>query len=408
MLHSVGAQLVPSGENPVNRKTDRVAKFTAQWVESVKADGQDRVDWYDDACPELTLRVSPTGSKVFYWVGRVGRHRTRMKIGDAAKISIAAARLECKRISGEAASGGAPKPKARTMREDLTLGELHRWYIETHGKPHKRSWRQNQRTYELHLSHWENRNISTITREMVNRLHGEIAETHGPFAANSAINLLRYEFRRAAAIKHIGITDPTQGTIRFKPNERERYLTADELPRFLAAVETLRPVPRDLIKTCLYTGARQGNVRSMRWDELNLESRIWTIPASKYKTKVQSTIVLSEPAMQILRARYASRNSEWVFPGRTTAKHYFDVNTPLELALKRAGIEGVRLHDLRRTLGSWMAAAGTSLLVIGKVLGHTSAKSTAIYSRINLDPLREAVDFASMAMATTPEKKSEK
>ena len=392
----------------MNRKTHRVTKFTSQWVESVKAEGADRVDWYDDACPELTLRISPTGSKVFYWVGRVGRSRTRMKIGSANKVSISAARLECKRISGEAASGGAPKPKARAMREELTLGELHAWYIENHARPHKRSWQANQRTYELHLSHWANRNISTITREMVNKLHAEIAEAHGPFAANSTINLLRYEFRRGAAILHLRTPDPTQGTIRFKPNERERYLTADELPRFLQAVETLRPVPRDLLKICLYTGARQGNVRSMRWEELNLESRTWTIPASKYKTKVQSTIVLPEPAMQILRERFENKKSEWVFPGRVTSKHYFDLNTPLELALKRAGIEGVRLHDLRRTLGSWMAAAGTSLLVIGKVLGHTSAKSTAIYSRINLDPLREAVDFASMAMATTPEKKSEK
>ncbi len=389
------------------RRTNRLQHFTAAWINGIAA-SETREDWYDEACPGLTLRVSPSGGKVFYWSGRVGTRQTRMKLGTFPALSIAAARDEAKRISGETAAGEFPKLKSRAMRDEVTFGQLHEWYIENYAKPHKRSWRRNQRTFEIHLSHWANRQVSTITPVMVNALHVEIAEKAGKFAANAVINLIRNEYRRGQKLGYIKTPDPSSAVVRFQANERERFLTPDEIPLFLAALDQLTPTARDVLKLCLFTGARRSNVCAMRWDEINLDTRVWSIPASKSKSKRPMSIVLPQPALEVLKQRKESAHSQWVFPSHSSKGHFTDPTRAMAAAIQKAGIKGVRPHDLRRTLGSWMAAAGASLLVIGKALGQESQKSTAIYSRMNLKPIMDAVEFASMAIVTTPDKKTEK
>jgi integrase len=87
-----------------------------------------------------------------------------------------------------------------------------------------------------------------------------------------------------------------------------------------------------------------------------------------------------------------------VFPGRGKTGHLVEPKTAWARILKRAGLQNLRLHDLRRTLGSWQAATGASLPIIGKSLGHKSLAATQVYARLNLDPVRAAVNTATDAM----------
>jgi len=86
------------------------------------------------------------------------------------------------------------------------------------------------------------------------------------------------------------------------------------------------------------------------------------------------------------------------FPGEGKVGHLADPKKAWHRVLKRAGICDLRVHDLRRTLGSWQAAAGANSYIIGKSLGHKSQQSTAIYARLNLDPVRASVNQAIDAM----------
>jgi integrase len=201
-------------------------------------------------------------------------------------------------------------------------------------------------------------------------------------------------------------------------------MDADELGQFMAALQSEKTLPdwRDFFELSLWTGARRANVEAMRWSHINLETKTWVIPADESKNGKAMPLPLSPPAMEILTRRLNERqertsilatartkramrqrdsltqNADFVFPSKGKSGHIVEPKKAWADMLQRAGIENLHVHDLRRTLGSWQAAGGTSLQIIGKSLGHKSQKATEIYSRLNLDPVRDSVNKATAAM----------
>ncbi len=227
-----------------------------------------------------------------------------------------------------------------------------------------------------------------------------------------------------------------------KSNKRDRFLQSDELPRFFASVaDELNETIRDYFLLSLLTGARRANVLAMRWNQISLAEGIWRIPETKNGTP--QNVTLSPEAQEILNVRKETAEGAFVFPGEGKSKHLvepkkgwqriFDRDELKQLAarieatgakftmtnwealgdgLKRARqaakklkidcegcrIDDLRIHDLRRTLGSWQAKQGASLAIIGKSLNHKSQQTTAIYARLDLDPVRASVNSATAAM----------
>ena len=134
----------------------------------------------------------------------------------------------------------------------------------------------------------------------------------------------------------------------------------------------------------------------MRWDELNLETGVWRIPETKNGDS--HTIPLVPQATAILKTRQAKSQSIWVLPGTGRFGYLNDPKKAWHRILERAQIENLRIHDLRRTLGSWQAAMGANSFIIGKTLGHKSPQSTAVYARLNLDPVRDSIEKATDSM----------
>ena len=259
--------------------------------------------------------------------------------------------------------------------------------------------------------------MSDITKTEIRELHLSLAtkdgrNSGGTYAANKMLELLGHMFRTGIENGHVNCADPTAGIKRFPRHQRERFLDAEELPRWLAAVETLRSATsRDFLKLALFTGARRGNVCAMRWSDLNLKAGVWVVPHEQSKNKKPMNIILSAPALAILVERQKTAINDWVLPGIGSTGHYNDPKDCMKRVCERAGIRNCRIHDLRRTLGSWMAPT-TSLQVIGKQLGHSSLASTAIYARLELSAVREAVEAATKAMTEVmtekPKKKRER
>jgi len=155
----------------------------------------------------------------------------------------------------------------------------------------------------------------------------------------------------------------------------------------------------DFFQLCLFTGARRGNVASMAWQEIDFDRMTWTIPGSKTKNKRPVVIALPPPAVAILTNRLAwTAGTPWVFPANSASGHLVDPRKAWERVRTTSGLTDLRMHDLRRSLGSWQATAGASLAVIGASLGHADLKSTQVYARLQLDPVRAAVDQATTAM----------
>lgn len=377
-------------------------KFTKKAIEALESPKKTRRYVYDTVVPGLCICVTENGTKTYYRYGRVYNRPTRLKIGRHPAWTVEMAREECKRLTGEIAARKNPREIKRVA--SMTLGELSAWVIENHSKPNKRTWQRDQRQYELTLKQWGGRQITHITSAEIREHHVKLANDRGVYAANKMHEFLRLLFRIAIA-NGWAETDPTTAVPRARTRSRKRFLSPEEIGPFLEAVNQLSDTPRDFFLTCLYTGARRQNVQTMRWDELDLEHGVWLIPQEKAKGGEPIAVVLVESVVEMLRVRRLSTKSEWVFPGRSRKGHFNSPKASWKKVLQISGIKNLRLHDLRRTLGSWQARLGASLPVIGDSLGHKSINATQVYARLDLEPVRASVSRAVEAMQTASEKK---
>lgn len=187
------------------------------------------------------------------------------------------------------------------------------------------------------------------------------------------------------------------GVKRFPERSRDRFLSADELARFFQALEQEpNEAAREFFLVALLTGARRANVLSMRWADIDLKGQTWRIPETKNGTP--QNVPLVGPVLEILQSRRKTTSSFFVFPGRGKTGHLVEPKKAWARVCLAAGIKEARIHDLRRTLGSWQAKTGASLPIIGKSLNHKSASTTSIYARLDLDPVRTAMEKAAEAM----------
>lgn len=153
---------------------------------------------------------------------------------------------------------------------------------------------------------------------------------------------------------------------------------------------------RDYVLISLLTGARRTNVLEMRWQDVSFERAEWRIGMTKNGTP--QTVTLSPEALEVLRNRKPQEGAVFVFSGTGKQGHLAEPKKGWTRILERAGIADLRIHDLRRTLGSWQAKTGASLAIIGKSLNHKNQSTTAIYARLDLDPVRQPVNTATSAM----------
>ncbi len=311
-----------------------------------------------------------------------------------------------------------------------------------------------KRTKQPGSVNWTNRKMSSITHQEVQKLHDDLGKHIGDRTANIAINLLRAMYNQAIRKKIYKKENPASDIEKFRTPSRERFIQSDELPRFFVAVaEEPSGDVRDFVLLDLLSGARKNNVLSMRWADVNLDRAEWRLPDTKNGEPL--TVPLMPEAVQVLRSRKPDKPAEFVFPGRGKTGHLADprkgwerifdrdelnqltqrirdsgtafewpavkvkgprdktrntetlkeslararsVAQELEIDTTGARILDLHIHDMRRTLGSWQAATGASLVIIGKSLGHKDLASTAIYSRLDLDPVRNSMQTATRAM----------
>ena len=148
---------------------------------------------------------------------------------------------------------------------------------------------------------------------------------------------------------------------------------------------------QDFFWMLLLTGARRGNVLAMRWDEIDLKLKFWRI--STAKNGDSQYIALTPASITLLTRRMEHADgSPWVFPGEGISGHLADPKRAFKRILARAQLKDLRIHDLRRTVGSYLAINGANSFLIGQALGHKDPRSTIIYAKLNLDPIRHAVE----------------
>ncbi len=376
--------------------------FTKAAIEALPTpDAGKRTEYWDAKQLGLQIRITATGAKTYYVKRRIkGGQPERILLGRCDAMTIEQARNKAAEISADIAIGKNPAEVKRGKKAEMTLGELFEEYMERHAKPKgKKTVSDMEANFRRYLGHWKNRKLSSITKVEVGKHHAKVGKDIGAHTANRTLELLRAVINKGIAWDLFTSNNPAVGIEKFTLQSRDRFIQGDELPRFFKAVgEDPNEIMRDYFLLSLLTGARQANVLAMRWEDISFERAEWRIEETKNDTP--QTVTLSPEAVEILCNRKPAKPTEFVFPSeRSSASgHLQNPQKAWKRVLDRAGLSNLRIHDLRRTLGSWQAKQGASLAIIGKSLNHKNQSTTAIYARLDLDPVRDSVNTATSAM----------
>ena len=355
---------------------------------------------YDTETPKLAMRMTHTGVRAFYVVKRLGGAMVWIKLGAFPDMTCEQARNEAGKVLGEFAKGENPAAVKRAVKAELTFGEAFDDFLTRKRKRDgsaisDKTKRDYTDLLRLYLDSIKGKRLSAIERNEIKAIHARTTKKSAA-QADRVVAVVSAVFTFMLAHERFSGQNPAARIQKNPAPSRDRFLQADELtPFFKALSESTNRVMRDFFLVALLTGARRANVSAMRWADVDLAAGVWRI--AKTKNGTPQTVTLSPEAVTVLESREAG-GGEFVFPGDGKTKHIVEPKKAWATILKAAGIKNLRIHDLRRTLGSWQARTGASLPIIGKSLNHKTHQATAIYARLDLDPVRRSVNTATAAM----------
>ncbi len=398
--------------------TKKTIKFSDNQLRKLKHDGgSKRIYIYDSLQSALALCMTPTGTKSFQfqaWDKTRGKSVTKT-IGKYPSTAIKEARQKTAEMLAELNKGVDIIEAAKAIKNEDKFSNIFERWIDLYAKPHKKSWDEDERRYNLYIKNsFGNKPLSWFTPEKIRRWHNNLTKLPKQrgsgcitgTTANRALALVSTVFNQMCPER----SNPCKGVKKFKEQSRDRFLQPAELQRFFQELQDPKTSPtlRDYLLLSIYTGARRSNVMQMKWVNIDFDQSVWKIPATESKNSETMIVPLIAPALQILKARKATTRSVFVFHSpRAKSGHIEEPKRAWQALLKRANLKDVRIHDLRRTMGSYQTMTGASSTVVGKTLGHKSQAATAVYARLNLDPVRASMEAAvEMMEATThqPEK----
>jgi len=377
-------------------------KISDAFVKGAKTNRQQAIFW-DTEVKGFGLRVTAGGAKTFiFQYGYHGRKR-RGRIGGYRDWSVEAARREAKSLKKRVDRGEDPFGERAAHRLAETVSDLCDRYEKEHlPKKREASQTDDKRMIERFIKpELGKEKIKDIRFADIDRLHARIGETK-PIMANRVLALLSKMFSLASGPWELREGNPCKGIQKFPENRRERFLDHAEIQRVFKALNNAPKHNRqsaNAIRLLILTGARRGEVLSATWDQFDLEKGVWVKPSAHTKQKRTHRVPLNGAAVQLLKNMQAEaakkdRQSDYLFPSPTKTGAQTELKKFWDKVRKDAKIPDVRIHDLRHTYASLLASQGQSLPVIGALLGHTQAQTTARYAHLLDDPLREATEAA--------------
>lgn len=277
----------------------------------------------------------------------------------------------------------------------MTIGDFLTIYERNHVaflKNHLGTSRRLQK-YVGRLGHIE---LADLKRMQVIEWFHDIAKSNGPHGANLALQQLHAVYVKAADWEIYEGKNPASRIKKFPKHSRERFVQTNEMPYLLASIMEANLRDQGYFLTLLLTGCRRDEARLMQWKDVDLEGGLWHKPTTK--TGVPHTVPLPARLLDVLKC--FPRVNEWVFPSAPNNKNKHQsrqwsvvcVEQAWRKIRERVGLNDVRIHDLRRTAASWLAIDNTNLPIIQKVLNHSSMTSTQVYSRLSVEPVRQALN----------------
>lgn len=376
-------------------------RLTKRIVDAAVKQDKDSYLW-DDELTGFGVKITPAGKKVFliqYRVGGAKGRTRRVTLGHLGPVTCDEARTRAKELLGMVKTGKDPAEERDRRKAEKTFGETITIFEKAHVdlKTKDRTAEEYKRALKLHVpDKLRRRPIGDIGRADMEQLHQDLSET--PTMANKVIAILSKLFSWAEKTGlRTASENPCRYVERYDEVKRERFLSPDELGslgKALAADDRQYVVAA--IRLLLFTGARVSEILTAEWSWVDLEKGTIRLPDSKTGRK---TLHLNAPALEVLNGLAKVKDNPFVIVGDVEKAHLVNIQKPWRAIRKAAGLDDVRLHDLRHTFASVGVEGGASLVMVGALLGHTQPQTTKRYAHLANDPQRVAADAIATRIA---------
>jgi integrase len=387
---------------PIRPRGSAVPKITKRLVDATEPRPAEYFVW-DTDIPGFGLRVLPTGRKSYVVQYRVGRRSRRISLGPCSVLSCDQARNRAIAAVASAKNGEDPAAQRDADRKAITVRQLAARFDDEHiavrlKTTTAKEYRRNLQRFILpalgHLT------VAATTRADVAKFHHDLR--HIPYQANRCIEVVSKMFNLAEmwGLRPDG-TNPRKHLRKYPEEKRQRFLSAAELRRLGEVLREMEAEGVELpsailaVRLLTFTGCRLNEIMTLKWEHVDLATRVLRLPDSKTGAKV---VHLGEPAVELLRLAVPTSGTLWVVPGTIDGQRLSDLQPFWQRVRARAGLKDVRIHDLRHTFASAALASGEGLPMIGKLLGHTQVQTTARYAHLADEPVRSAADVVSIRL----------
>jgi integrase len=375
-------------------------KISKRIVEALEVQDRD-IDHFDDDLKGFGVRVRPSGRKTYFVMMRHKCVMRRFTIGSHGAVTAEAARLKAKQIISDLAIDKNPTAEQEAVRNSVTVRSLGERFIDEYVPCHLKPSTAGE--YKRCVEIFINPEIGTmklvsIERTDIAKIHHQLR--HIPYQANRVLGVLSIMFNLAESWNlRPAFTNPCRGVKKYKEKKRERFLSREELGRLGEALrieEEFAPSAVACIRSLLLTGCRLGEIQTLKWSYLDLDTCLAFLPDSKTGRK---TLYLGSVAVKLLRSIPRRQANPYVISGDVEGQHLTDMQKPWRRIRKLAELPNVRIHDLRHTFASSGVALGQGLPIIGKLLGHSQPQTTARYAHLAASPALEVADKISESLA---------
>ena len=381
---------------------------------------------FDSDIAGFAIRIYRSGSRAFTMDYRINGRQRRYRIGPWPEWTVAAARERAKELRRQIDADIDPHSARDQQRTAPTVSDMVDRYIEEHLPRLAPRSQADQISMMRKMVEpaWGTRLVTEISKRDVALLLDEVAKGRArphkkkpnnrarklqgakptPIRANRLGQVLRKMFNLAIEWEWRR-DNPAQKFHQRTENSRERFLSLEEIERLAAALDCAEDQRGSaIIRMCMLTGSRVGEVRTARFEDFNLEFGSWSKPAATTKQRKIHRIPISNDAAKLVRQQrlIVPKGCPWLFPGDTPGQPVQEIRRFWIRMQKEAQIEGVRIHDLRHTFASLLVSGGASLEMIGRLLGHTQMTTTQRYAHLMDTPLREGVNAVASIFSARP------
>lgn len=374
-----------------------MAKLTKRTIDAALSGNKDYFLW-DGEMPGYGVRVLTSGKKSFLVQYRHGGQTRRKTFGHVGIMTADEARKEARELLAAAGKGDDPAGIAKLYRASPTLGQVCERFMTEHVALRcKSSTEYGYRKVvdffiKPAIGHLK---IGDVTRADVAKLHRDMARI--PYQANRTKGILSKLFNLCEVwgLRPDG-SNPCRHVAGYKEEKKERFLSPAE---FVRLNDILDEVERDgtetrsavnIIRLLMLTGGRLGEIQTLKWEYV--KGDVLELPDTKTGAR---KVYLGKPAQDVLARAERLPDNPYVITGTVPGRHLANVQRPWRRIRKRAGLEDVRIHDLRHSFASAAIANKVDLHMVGKLLGHAKVQTTARYAHLADDPVKDAANVVA-------------